>query len=264
MPTEIAKLLCRIPWEKWEKILEDEPEWCYMWPLYQKYPFGTFAVTIVALGLNDFQLKGKADEVYWPRIQNILGNSDTPSSRSQLIAILRPFYQAERLTKLKSKRLDRFLKSELADSLWTATPRYIAEDFEAIWVRLSIVMNQEPRAKTIVFAMKCLGISLLLAGEYGFDFSRIPIPVDSRIESLTQRVAFKEFEGRKDIQGFWSEILWELKIELPQLSMIHLDSLCWQIGILGSSELKAYFGRLGLIEIGENLISMIRAKNDLY
>ena len=67
MPTEIAKLLCRIPWEKWEKILEDEPEWSYMWPLYNKYPFGTFAVTMVALGLNDFQLKGKSEEVYWPR-----------------------------------------------------------------------------------------------------------------------------------------------------------------------------------------------------
>jgi DNA-(apurinic or apyrimidinic site) lyase len=125
-------------------------------------------------------------------------------------------------------------------------------------------MNQEARAKTIVFAMKCLGISLLMAKEYGFDFSRIPIPVDSRIESLTQKLAYKEFEGLKDIQGFWSEILRELKKEFPRLSMIHLDSLCWQIGTLSYSEMRGYFERLGLREIGENLISIIKAKNSLH
>jgi DNA-(apurinic or apyrimidinic site) lyase len=232
--------------------------------LYQKYPFGTFAVTMVTLGLNDFQLKGKADEVYWPRIQNILGNSEAPATPGQLIAILKPFYQAERLNELKSNRLDRFLKSELVNSLWPATPRYIAEEFEAIWMSLSILMNQEPGAKTIVFAMKCLGISLLMYREYGFDFSRIPIPVDSRIEALTQEVASKEFKGRQDIQDFWSEILWELKKELPRLSMIHLESLCWQIGTLSYSEMRAYFERLGLREIGENIIRIIRAKNGLH
>ena len=125
-------------------------------------------------------------------------------------------------------------------------------------------MNQEPRAKTIVFAMKCLGISLLMAREYGFYFSRIQIPVDSRIEALTQKVASKELEGRKDIQDFWSEILSELKKELPRLSMIHLDSLCWQIGTLSYSEIRAYFERLGLREMGENLISIIRPKNSLH
>lgn len=262
MQSKIAELLRLIPWEKWEQILEDEPEWRYMRPLSLKYPFGPFAVAMVAVGLNDYQLKGKSEEVYWPKIQTILTASEVPTSPNQLISVLRPFYKFERLNQRKASRLDRFLKSELADSLWANTTLRVAQDFEAIWMRLSIVMNQGPQDKTIVFAMKCLGISLLMAGEYGFDFSRIPIPVDSRIEALTQKVFPGQLIGRGKIQGFWSEILAELKEGLPELSMIHLDSLCWQIGTLSVAELMAYFERLELAEVGQKLIGLSKERSN--
>ena len=109
--------------------------------------------------------------------------------------------------------------------------------------------------------MKCLGISLLIAREYDFDFSRIPIPVDSRIEALTQKVGDEGIKDRKGIQRFWSEVLAELKERIPELSMIHLDSLCWQIGALGVAELRTYFERLELAEVGEKIIGLIKRKS---
>jgi DNA-(apurinic or apyrimidinic site) lyase len=131
-------------------------------------------------------------------------------------------------------------------------------------MKLSITMGQTPQAKTIAFAMKCLAISLLMAGEYGFDFSHIPIPVDSRIRLLMQKLAPGELKRNGEVQCFWSEILRELKAEIPKLSMIHLDSLCWQIGTLSESELRTYFKRLGLPEVAEKLINMIQANNYLH
>jgi DNA-(apurinic or apyrimidinic site) lyase len=256
----LSDVLCLIPWQKWEKIIGDEPEKLQMYPVYSRYPFGAFAVTMIMVGLNDFQLKGKADVVYWPKIHHILANSEIPASPDQMISILRPFYLTERLNQRKASRLDRFLKSELAGSLWGASAPRVAQKFATVWVQLSMVMNQDPQAKTIVFAMKCLGISLLMAREYDFDFSRIPIPVDSRIETLTRKVAPEGPSDRKGIQRYWSEVLVDLRKVHPQLSMIHLDSLCWQIGTLGISEIRAYFERLGLIDLGDKIIKLIKAE----
>jgi DNA-(apurinic or apyrimidinic site) lyase len=261
MKSKLVGVLGLIPWQKWKQILEEEPEWRFTQSLNRIYPFGHFAVMIVAVGLNDFQLKGKSENVYWPMIRNVLTESETPKTIDQLASSLRPFYERERLRNLKIKRLDRFLSSNLAESLWTAKPHSAAQDFKEIWRELSTVMHQEPQKKTIVFAMKCLGISLLMAKESGFDFSRIPIPVDSRIEVLTTRVGYAEDKSPKGIQTFWSGVLSELKEQTPDLSMIHLDSLCWQIGRLSNAELGAYFKQLELAEVGEKIVELIHANN---
>jgi DNA-(apurinic or apyrimidinic site) lyase len=42
------------------------------------------------------------------------------------------------------------------------------------------------------------------------------------------------------------------------ISMIHLDSLVWQIGTLSKAEIVNYFSQLGLRNIGERLAEMLR------
>lgn len=62
--TTISSILSLIPLEKWDKIVEKEPEWQFMHELLPSWDFGRFSVLMVAAGLNDFQLKGKAEVAY--------------------------------------------------------------------------------------------------------------------------------------------------------------------------------------------------------
>ncbi|RLI80434.1 hypothetical protein DRP04_08165, partial [Archaeoglobales archaeon] len=64
----VEGLFVQIPIEIWDKIVEEEPECRHMHRFLEKYGFGRFAVLMVAAGLNDFQLKGKAEIAYWPKL----------------------------------------------------------------------------------------------------------------------------------------------------------------------------------------------------
>ena len=118
-------------------------------------------------------------------------------------------------------------------------------------------MNQEPGAKTICFAMKCLGICLLMFEEYGFDFSEIPIPVDFRVIEFTKAAGLVGQEIHSEIRTVWSEVLSELNFRNPDISMIHLDSLVWQIARLNDGQLKKYFTDLNLQKVGGALQNLL-------
>jgi DNA-(apurinic or apyrimidinic site) lyase len=253
----ISTIFSAIPMEIWDKIVQEEPEWKYMREFLESYGFGKFAVLMIAAGLNDFQLKGKAEVAYWPKIRDLLESHKVPNSTQELESILVEFYANERLLDLKLRRLDRFLSSRLAEWLWNAEPREVAENFLRIWYDLATIMRQERSAKTIVFAMKCLGIALLMAGESNFSFERIPVPVDYRVREFTRRlgVAVRDDE---DVRVFWSRILEELRRDGLEVNMIHLDSLIWQIGVLSKSEIVDYFAKLGLREVGEKIVRVVR------
>ena len=251
----ISQIFSKIPLEVWNKIVEEEPEWKYMHVFLEKYGFGKFAVLMIALGLNDFQLKGKAEIAYWPKIKEILENKPTPETPVELEEILKEFYSNERLPDLKLRRLKRFLSSELTEELWTSTPSVVAENFVQIWNTLAETMKQSREAKTITFAMKCLGIALLMSGENDFSFEDIPIPVDYRVREFTKRLGVK-FQNDEDVRRFWHEVLNEVKKEVP-INMIHLDSLIWQIGALSKQEIAEFFSKFGLKEVGEKLVGMI-------
>jgi len=61
---EILEIFSQIPLEVWNKIVQEEPEWKNMREILEKYGFGRFAVLMIVTGLNDFQLKGKAEVAY--------------------------------------------------------------------------------------------------------------------------------------------------------------------------------------------------------
>ncbi|MCM8784793.1 MAG: N-glycosylase/DNA lyase [Candidatus Omnitrophica bacterium] len=255
----LAKILSKIPWDIWEKIVEKEPEWQNMECFFLPYGFGPFATLMLATGLNDYQLKGKAEIVYWPKIRTVLNNSilTPPKSPDDLYNLLEPFYQKERFKINKIERLYRFLKSSLASQLWVSTPQKVSADFLDIWNKLAEIMHQNPQDKTIVFAMKCLGISLLIAKEYRFDFSPIPVPVDLRVRKFTNLLGFNP-SSDDDVRDFWSDILSIIRRRDSRITMIHLDSLVWQISSMNKYELQKYFIDLGIPRIGEYLCTLLQ------
>jgi len=254
----LAEILAEIPWDVWEKIVRWEPEWENMESFLPVYGFGPFSVLMVAAGLNDYQLKGKAEKVYWPEIHEHLKNLPPPQNPQKLYNLLEPFYRKERLWKRKLHRLGKFLGSFLAQKLWESIPSEVVKEFPAIWKILAQLMGQKPQDKTISFAMKCLGLSLMMKGEYSFDFTEIPIPVDSRVARFTGRVGLLSSSGAKAIRQLWSEILTSLRKYYPSLTMIHLDSLIWQIASLDDAGVKSYFAELGIPQVGDKLIELFR------
>lgn len=132
----------------------------------------------------------------------------------------------------------------------------MAKDFVRIWHRLAETMKQNRNAKTITFAMKCLGISLLMAGETNFSFEKMPIPVDYRVREFTKRLGV-EFKNDDGIRNFWSSVLEELRKKV-NVNMIHLDSLIWQIGAPDRVEIVKYFSEFGLEKVGRELVEVLR------
>jgi len=253
----LAKILSEIPLEVWDRIVKEEPEWRYMGPFLNRYGFGPFATLMVVTGLNDFKLKGRAEVSYWPKISRILDSSPVPESPRELYAILEQFHRNELYSDLKVNRLGRFLFSPLAEKLWNSTPKTVSRDFPSIWKELAYTMRQNPEAKTISFAMKCLGISLLMVGEYDFDFSEIPIPVDYRVRIFSKKAGFVATEDDNEIRQTWQDVLELIKRRKPEVTMIHLDSLIWQIARMNKKEMLDYFSKMGCRSVGENIVSFL-------
>lgn len=254
---QLVEILERIPWKTWKEIVEREPEWYCMEPLFGKFHYGSFAVLMLVTGLNDYQLKGKAEIAYWPKIHTLLKNSKPPSSPKDLHELLKPFYKKERLRSAKLQRLKRFLKSSLVNDLWDEFPQEVYKKFRDIWDSLSKTMEQNPRAKTICFAMKCLGLTLLMVKEYQFDFSTIPVPVDLRVMRFTKRTGISASKSPKHIREIWSEVLSLLRSSIPEITMIHLDSLIWQIASLSDNKLESYFRSIGIADVGRDLLTFL-------
>jgi len=255
---QFTNILKKIPFHVWEDIVRNEPEWIYLEPLYNNYGFGRFAVAMLIIGLNDYQLKGKAEQKYWSVIASHLKTFNIPESVDNLEECLTSFYQKERLPKGKIKRLHRFLQSNLAKEIWNAKPNKIERNFQQIWKQLAWTMKQKNDAKTICFAMKCLGISLLFSNYTNFDFTCISIPVDSRIEQFTTKTRILIDTSPQTIRALWNTVLLDLQHTNARVTMIHLDSLIWQIGTLDHDSIKEYFSELQLEKIGEELKKFIK------
>ncbi|MGH7847570.1 MAG: N-glycosylase/DNA lyase [Candidatus Binatia bacterium] len=254
---KLAAILAQIPWDAWEAIVRKEPEWQTMGDFLPTYGFGPLATLLVAAGLNDYHLKGKADIIYWPEIRRILNRSSVPASAPDLFQLLEQFYKQEREGRRKVETLAAFLFGPLAMRLWNDTPAAVAFDFLSIWRRLAQSLSRSPEEKQIVFAMKCLGLALLMAGETRFDFAPFPIPADSRLRKLTQRLKLAA-NGQGAMRNLWQTVLTEIQKNHRQASMIHLDSLLWQIAPLQEAELVSYFADLGIPDAGSSLQVFLR------
>lgn len=254
---ELSAILSDIPWQAWQAIVSNEPEWKLMVSFLPRYGFGPFSALMVATGRNDYQLMGRAETAYWPPLRRLIEAHDIPRSPQALGQILEPFYERERLSTQKVRRLHRFLNSALARRLWEVEPQIISDNFPTIWRLLAQVMGQEPEAKTISFAMKCLGMSLLMANVSTFDFTAIPIPVDVRVIAFTRKAGLGSSDHSEAVQDVWHNVLAALQQHHAQLTMIHLDSLVWQIAPLDAKGLQAYFTAFGIPRIGERLAALV-------
>jgi len=250
----LAEALAMIPQPTWQRIVEKEPEWEHLAPLRPKFSQGSFCVFMVTAGLNAFQLKGKAETAYWAKLRKLLEDCESILTIKVLVEFLAKFYQKERLYNCKLERLARFLNSPLAYQLWEKDPVEISLMTSEIWQELGNVMNQALHDKTICFAMKCLGVSLMISGEYDFTFQDIPIPVDSRITKFSKKLGIGTGENTRKIQEFWQGVLSLLRRSQPEINMIHLDSLLWQIAHYDTEELLDYFEQSGIPEAGRRLI----------
>jgi len=254
---QFVSILSEISYDSWNEIVKKDPEWQYLEKFYEAYGTGKFNVLLMMVGLNAYQLKGKAEQKYWLLLRKHIETYPVPDSLEELKQLLSDFYEKERLPKGKLKRLSTFLSSDLAETLWNSNPQEIELQFQTIWQKLSETMHQKANAKTICFTMKCLGISLYIQNRYNFNFSTIPIPVDSRIEQFTQKISNKKYDKMIEIQKFWQSVLFNIQDKKPFLTMIHLDSLIWQSGLLNTEELEEYFRECDSQKEGNNLIDFL-------
>jgi DNA-(apurinic or apyrimidinic site) lyase len=255
----LADVLAQIPWTGWQAIVRKEPEWNHMEGLLPLYGFGPLATLMMAAGLNDYHLKGKADAIYWPRLEALLLDSPLARSALELMDRLIPFYEDERDHLRKVETLRAYCTSALARSLWHSSAQRTAAEFLLIRRDLAATLTRPQDEKQIVFAMKCLGLALMMAGEIRFDFGPLPIPADSRLRKLTRRLRFATV-GQDATRKLWSEILGLIQATQPHLTMIHLDSLLWQVAPLAGTDLRSYFDDLGLHGTGAALARLLNEK----
>ena len=256
---EFIRLLAEVPHASWERIMTSEPEWREMEGFLPRYTFGPFATLMVVAGLNDFQLKGKADRAYWPPIRARLEAAETPASPADLAVLLAPFYARERFSEMKLRRLHQFLGSDLAAGLWSASPAQVADGFTETWTRLAAAMGQRMEMKTIVFAMKCLGLALLMAGEYGFSSEALAIPVDLRVRRLTDALGVSTVSD-DTVRAYWDAVLAGVRAVNPRVTMLHLDSFVWQVADdVGEAAVRAYCREMEMGEAGDKITMLVGA-----
>ena len=245
---ELCSLISQFEPIHWKRILEFEPEYKAFASQVQRYPLGPFLVLLTMVGLNSYQLKGRAEDGYWPSIGACIAAAEVPDDPLQLQYVLENFYRCERLPKGKLKRLDKFLGSDLAGWLWGVDEETIRREFGWFWKKLGLFMQQRQDAKTIVFAMKCLAMGLYMhKGSCCWD-EKIAIPVDSRITAFTEELLSVSDLEKKKIQEFWFGVAEEMQTKSIPVCMIHIGSLVWQIAGLKKQSRYQYLERIGAEE----------------
>jgi DNA-(apurinic or apyrimidinic site) lyase len=255
---EFVELLSQLPPATWKATLtEGSAGWKWMQPFSNTWVFGHFAALFIILGLNDYQLKGKAEVAYWPKVVPLIPLNSDPEEPLKLIGLLEPFYEQERMAKAKVERLHRFLSSKFCSKIWGSNAASIAAGFERIWYALGRTMNQPPEKKTIAFAMKCLALALLMVNETMFDFGAIPVPVDSRILTISTRLGLPHVNEQAERER-WQQVLERIRKVNPKVTMVHLDSLLWQIGTLSKDEMLTHLVTLGAGSLAARITEMVR------
>ncbi len=200
---------------------------------YLKSKPGYIVVIYVLIGINSFQLKGNSQENYWPSIAEFVNknkerirNYIEKNKLKELGELFKKFYSRERLSELKIKRIEKLVSNDFLLKISRLSLNEIQKEFKDIHKELARILNQSLNAKTIVFAMKCIGEYLLLMNKQ-VDTTQLVIPVDSRIRRITQGILHKEL-SRKEIIEFWKGIEKELRRRKNYINIILIDSYLWQ------------------------------------
>jgi len=256
----LASILSKIPEKIWNSIIAESAMYNNLVLISNKMEYGPFAVLVLMLALNDYQLKGKAEKNYWPPLGHLLNDQIKDEiTKENLLCILKPFYETERFADQKVKRLNKFLYSSLAKKIWQNNAKQVSGNFYNIWLELARVMQQRKDKETIVFAMKCLGRSLIMFGETSFEFSKIPIPVDLRIKRITKEFGFSSINNENEIRDIWAQILCIVQGKNVNINMMHLDSFLFKIASKQEHhEWQMFFSNYNIKEVGEEIFGLKR------
>lgn len=239
---ELAAALAEIPDRAWAALLRREPEWREMESVARAYPPGLFLCAMFICGLNDYHLRGRADEVYWPRIARALLSSPVPESLPALEAILSGFFAREKDAEEKLDALRVFLRSALAGELCGAGPAAVALRLGSLQERLGETLGSPRASRMAPLAFKCLAIGLLLLGVERLEPTPWPVPLDPRTRAWTPRL---ESDA---IREFWDRVLARLRSAVPGVTLLHLDSLLWQLARIPPADRAGYLASLGVPE----------------
>jgi N-glycosylase/DNA lyase len=237
---DLAAALKRIPPHAWGAVLRQEPEWKEMEPVARVCPPGLFLCAMLLCGLNDYHLRGRADEVYWPAIALALRSPPPPNSPRELESRLGEFYRRQRKAGEKLETLRVFFASALARELCQAQPAEVAVRLGSLRQRLEEAVGSTAAARMVPLALKCVGIGLLILGVPRLELPPWPLPLDPRVRSWTPRLA------ADDLREFWRGVLNRVRSSLPEVTLLHLDSLLWQLARVSSAARAGYLASMGV------------------
>ncbi len=197
-----------------------------------------FVPLVVANALVSYQLSGKGEEWWW-EFAHWFSENPAVDFSGAYGAFLPKSRTNRRLVDAKVKRLsraERFLRSMDLGKYY--------EDMVALQRDLAKTLGTNRNAKTIVFAVKMFGYAMRIAtgGFRPYPFE-IPIPTDSRIKRITEKL------GGENPTEFWNGVA-----RASGVPPLHIDSILWPV--LGNDpkvreKIVKVFGKTGkeLIEI---------------
>jgi N-glycosylase/DNA lyase len=239
----IGRALGELPARVYESADRFAPEWALLRQLGD-LPDGLDVMTTLALALSDFQLGAGGAESYWQeaaRLYVARPIASIPDLHDFMRALMkRPV--ASRMAEMKLGRVQKLLGSgihdEVAGGITSVHP-------DALWSSLARLYGGERSAKTVVFAVKTIGLLHLATTDRRLPLpADLPIPVDLRIGRVTlaaglieplhglsvvqQMEAVEDFasDHRSEIIHIWQAVAREVGLSAPEI-----DTLLWELAV---------------------------------
>jgi N-glycosylase/DNA lyase len=239
----LGEALAKLTPDQVDAIDRGEPEWRLLASLKERVGDHRW-LTAIALGLTDFQLGDGGAQLYWQIAEREIedGPPVNPDGIRDVIQRIVRHPVAAKSADLKLRRIDRLLQSPLPRWLAAMTPDRLLAELPELWRRLASAMNQDPSAKTIVFAVKLVDLMVLQdTGERAALPDDMPIAVDIRIARAAYASGILEPPGGETAAGMIrrssAELLadrapyvraWQEVAGQTTLSPLRLDSVIWQ------------------------------------
>ncbi|MEM1700473.1 MAG: N-glycosylase/DNA lyase [Candidatus Anstonellales archaeon] len=199
--------------------------------LSEYLPTDRFLTLIVKNALIAFQLTSKGEH-YWQEFSEyFISNPD-----KDIVDFLRTSKGNRLYHNIKINRLERIENSVFGiDYYW---------DMNKLRRELELKLNST--GKTIFFAVKMYGYGARIVSKQFIPYpTSIPIPVDSRVRKITERI------GGSDPERFWQEVSHQTGV--PPL---HIDSIIWPL-LSGDREiLNRYRSRFSIPKFLSSLIDL--------
>ena len=170
-----------------------------------------FAPLVIANALVSYQLSGRGEDWWWEFARYFSENLVADFAGAYKV-FLPQSRTNRRLVDVKVRRLRR------AEAfLQNMRPEEYYGNMIALQTDLARILGTKKNAKTIVFAVKMFGYAMRIAtGEFRPYPMEIPIPVDSRIRKLTERL------DKDNPARFWQDVA-----EQTGVPPLHIDSILW-------------------------------------